>query len=85
MWRAGIFFTRTGVQSGIFRCSLWRQSGRQVFSAFDFMRMASFEHMFHASLFTHHVGARLNGFAIGFLHYMTKTTFGAEMDFPPPP
>ena len=49
------------------RRSLRRQAGGDVFGALDFVRVPFFEQVLGAALFAHHVGAGLDGVAVGFL------------------
>ncbi|HAO78043.1 MAG TPA: hypothetical protein DCQ92_03510, partial [Verrucomicrobia subdivision 3 bacterium] len=55
-----------------------RQTGGDVFGAFDFVRVAFLKQTVGTALFTDHVGAGLNGFAIGFLLSRVQTALGFE-------
>ena len=82
---AEIFFVRAGIRRWGFRRSLGRQAGGDVFGALDFVRVPFFKHMLGAALLRHHVGAGLDGFAVGFLLGWAEAAFGAETHSAAPP
>ena len=76
---AEILFVRAGVRRLLFRRSLRRQAGGDVFRALDFAACARFSKTRSgAALFAHHVGAGLHGFAVGFLRAVAEAALGAE-------
>ena len=85
LWLAEFFFVRAGFRRFVFRRSLRRQAGGDVFGALDFVRVPFFEHMLRTALLRHHVGASLDGFAVGFLLGLAEATFGAETHSAAPP
>jgi len=82
---AKILFACVLLLFDIFRHSGRGQTRSQIFGAFNFVRVAFFKHVLHATLFAHHIGTRLNGFTVGLLCYLAETTFGAEMHSTPAP
>ena len=76
--RGNPFCPRRLPASAVSGSALRRQAGGDVFGAFDFVRVAFFKHALGAALFAHHVGARLGGFAVGFLRVVAEAAFGAE-------
>ena len=49
------------------------------------LRVPFFKHVLGAALFAHHVGAGLDGFAVGFLLGLAEAAFGAETHSAAPP
>jgi hypothetical protein len=81
----GILFCPRRPPARGFRRSLRRQAGGDVFGAFNFVAVPFFEHMLGAALLGHHVGAGLDGFAVGFLRALAEAAFGAEPHAAAPP
>ena len=82
---AEFLFGRAGLRRLLFRHSLRRQAGRDIFGAFDFVGVPFFKKPVGAALFAHGVGARLAGFTVGFLRGLAKAALGAEMHSAAPP
>ena len=61
-----------------FGLALRRQTGGDVFGAFDFVLVAFFKQAVVAALFADHVGAGLDGVAVGFLVSGVQAAFGLE-------
>ena len=66
------------VRRGSFGFAFGRQTGSDIFRAFDFVLMTFFKQAFLSALFGHHVLPRFHGVAIGFLVRGIQTTFRFE-------
>jgi len=75
---AEFFFVRAGIRRFVFRRSLRRQAGGDVFGALDFVRVPFLKHVLRTALLSHHVGASLDGFAVGFLLVWPKPPLGGN-------
>jgi hypothetical protein len=73
-----VLLARAVCRLDVFRSTLRRQPGGQVFRAFNFLHMPFFEHALGPALFADHVGPRLDGFAVGLLRGLTQAALGTE-------
>ena len=71
-------FVRMFGGRGGFRFAVGRQTGGNIFGAFDFVRVTFFKQTFLSALFGDDVGARFHGVAVGFLLRGIQAAFGLE-------